>query len=113
MNGLYVVLGYDAMAFGGDEERIKQAALHKMLEVNDKLDGKIFVEDFYDIKDEGDEGTVKFRGIGPSFSKESLHSATPSASVDTPSTTVEDGDYSEVGYREQDVDGTPMAEPLF
>ena len=107
LSGIYAVLSYDPMVFGVDEERIKQAALHKVISVNESLSGKISTADFYDLKEEGLEGSLKLRAVGEEFAPVAVGEVAPE--VAKPSAFVGEGNYSEVGFQEKDIDGTPMA----
>lgn len=110
LSGLYVVLSYDPTYFGGDEERIKQAALGKVISVNESLDEKIFTDDFYDVREEGGEGTLKLRAVGEDFAPVVSPPSDATSIPETKSTRfLDEGKFSEIGYQEKDIDGTPMA----
>lgn len=105
-SGIYVVLSYDPESFGGNEERIRQAALEKVIEADESLSGKIFAENFFDIKEEGGEGSIKLSAVGEEFIPQNV---VPEIQETQSTGFIGEGTFSEVGYQEKDIDGTPMA----
>lgn len=100
INGYYMLLSYDPLKFNGDEEAIKDAALSKAIDVKPELSGLINADDFSDIKEEGEGGTIVLRAIGDEF-----------AAIDEVSVGDEDvisSAFEEVSYDEGDAGGTSV-----
>jgi len=98
--GIYMVIGYNADDFMGDEQSIKQSAMDKVLEERPELKGFIGKDDFGDIKETGAIGEVKLRLLD-----EKLAEVLGSKEVDV----VDVAPFTEDSYEVQDLGGTPMA----
>ena len=64
LSGLYMVLGFNPEDFGGNEEKIKQAAIEKVISEKPELAGLISDDDFFGMQQGVDEGTIKLRLVG-------------------------------------------------
>jgi len=64
LSGLYMVLGFNPEDFGGNEEKIKQAAIEKVISEKPELAGLISEDDFFGMQQGVDEGTIKLRLVG-------------------------------------------------
>ena len=114
LSGIYMLLTFDPDAFGGSEEEIKQAALDKVLTVKPELSGLISVDNFGEIQEGIDEGTVNLRAWGPEFApiveKKPLNIVPSAPSRRTKmELSEEEAPIEEMSYEEKNIEGTPMA----
>ena len=94
--GIRMRLSYDPETFDGDKESIRDAALEAVIDARPQLAGLISTDDFYDINEEGDKGSITLKAIGDEF-----------AAVDE--TVPEESPlFTEVSYSEDEAGGTPI-----
>ena len=103
MVAIYMQLSYDPNDFGGDENRIKQAAMEKIEIARPILFNQISADDLA-IKESDMEGTVSLRLIGKEASmvlgQEKKPLESPVQKTNSPQST--GGKYKEISYDEKD-----------
>lgn len=98
--GVWIVLQYDAVDFGGDEAAIATAAMDKIIMEHPEMAGLVDINDLSIQENQGDVGEVIFRGIGDEFANlNSGSNITELAEIS----------FDETAYSEKMVMGTPMA----
>lgn len=106
ISGIYMVLGFDPAPFEGDENKIRKAALAKVIMLHPELSGLINKTDFFDIQESGDDGIIKLRAQGEQFAPivEKYNNKPSVPSVESEKEPIE-----EVNFETKDIEGTPMA----
>jgi len=118
LSGVYMVLSYDVddlpPEVRGDEDKIKEAAYKKVVDVKPELARLISPEDFSGVNEEGGRGEIKLRVAGEQFADIAEKSgqeapkshAAPMADVPD---IEEDPVLEEISFEDKDVAGTPMS----
>jgi len=109
LSAIYYVVSYDIDDFGSNEDKIKTAALSKILSTNPGLSGLISADDM-SVREIGGEGVVSLRALGPEFEKvvNPQPEIASEPSVSKSPDFAEDGGFREISYKEENIDGTPM-----
>jgi len=107
LSGIYIVLSFDPDAFSGNESEIKTKAMDKVVGHIPALSGLISMDDFYDIQEGIDEGTVKMRVIGEQFAPIVDGKSPEKVEKKDEIIPSEEGPIEEISYKEEDIEGTP------
>lgn len=106
-SGIYYVLSYDPEAYGGDEDKIKQDAINKIVGERPEFTGAIGLDEM-SIDESTGEGKVSVRSIGPAI--DAAIKGQSKAKGGKITGRMGNQPYMEKSYEEKDAgDGTVMA----